>query len=292
MLAVIWPNDGLHDDSDDSPAATASHAVSVSAERCQQQDDHTHPQSASIGAHAAADYRVLMANLGDSRGLLVHHRSRVAASASEAVSSTGPHHRSDISGEPMVLEDLQLLAETVDHKPDLPKERDRILAAGGMVTADMGEGTDGNVNRGGLSIMDLLSSNPGVPRVDDDLALSRAFGDFRLKDCDRLPPEQQKVSPLPDVGEYLCNQGDFLVLACDGAFDVLESTQVAAIAARELLPGVNNSDGNVAELGSDESRSAAERAARAVVREALLRGTMDNVTCVVVLLEGHVAAAK
>jgi len=82
------------------------------------------------------------------------------------------------------------------------------------------------------------------------------------------------------------------VLACDGAFDVLESTQVAAIAARELLPGVNNSDGNVAELGSDESRSAAERAARAVVREALLRGTMDNVTCVVVLLEGHVAAAK
>jgi len=36
-------------------------------------------------------------------------------------------------------------------------------------------------------------------RVDGELALSRALGDHQYKDKPSLPPEQQAVSPCPDV---------------------------------------------------------------------------------------------
>jgi len=36
-------------------------------------------------------------------------------------------------------------------------------------------------------------------RVDGELALSRALGDHQYKDKSNLPPEQQAVSPFPDV---------------------------------------------------------------------------------------------
>jgi protein phosphatase 2C family protein 2/3 len=58
-------------------------------------------------------------------------------------------------------------ALSFDHKPMLPIERARIDAAGGFVQWN---------------------------RVNGDLAVSRALGDFSFKDRPDLPPESQKVS--------------------------------------------------------------------------------------------------
>uniref|UniRef100_A0A6T0SCZ3 PPM-type phosphatase domain-containing protein n=1 Tax=Alexandrium monilatum TaxID=311494 RepID=A0A6T0SCZ3_9DINO len=170
--------------------------------------------------------RVLLANLGDSRGLIV----------------CGPG-----SGVPN-LEPGGLVKDTVDHRPDAPQEEARIMAAGGLVWDDF-----------------------GPARVDGDLAMSRAFGDFRLKGDDALPPEEQKVSPMPDVYEFACFAGDVVVLACDGAFDVMTSHEAARLAYDEL----------VSTGGSPAS------AAQEVVLHSLRLGTMDNVTCVV--LQQHSA---
>lgn len=57
-------------------------------------------------------------------------------------------------------------ALSFDHKPSLPAERQRIDAAGGFVQWN---------------------------RVDGDLAVSRALGDFGFKNRPDLPPEAQKV---------------------------------------------------------------------------------------------------
>ena len=38
-----------------------------------------------------------------------------------------------------------------------------------------------------------------MERVDGDLALSRAFGDFNYKDKPDLKPQQQAVTCFPDV---------------------------------------------------------------------------------------------
>lgn len=95
-----------------------------------------------------------------------------------------------------------------DHKPENPQELKRILAAGGYVLGN---------------------------RVNGNLALSRAFGDFHYKNNEDLPPEQQIVSPCPDVKTLELNDDvDFLVLACDGIWDVLSSEEVVEFVISRL----------------------------------------------------------
>jgi hypothetical protein len=54
-------------------------------------------------------------------------------------------------------------------------------------------------------------------RVNGNLALSRAIGDFEFKKSADLPPEQQIVTAYPDVTVHdLSDDDEFVVLACDG----------------------------------------------------------------------------
>ncbi|KAI5199514.1 protein phosphatase [Aureobasidium subglaciale] len=53
-------------------------------------------------------------------------------------------------------------------------------------------------------------------RVNGNLALSRAIGDFEFKKSADLPPEQQIVTAYPDVTIHdLSDDDEFVVLACD-----------------------------------------------------------------------------
>lgn len=54
-------------------------------------------------------------------------------------------------------------------------------------------------------------------RVNGNLALSRAIGDFEFKKSAELSPEQQIVTAYPDVISHAITDDDeFLVIACDG----------------------------------------------------------------------------
>lgn len=54
-------------------------------------------------------------------------------------------------------------------------------------------------------------------RVNGNLALSRAIGDFEFKKSAELAPEQQIVTAYPDVMVHdFSDDDEFLVLACDG----------------------------------------------------------------------------
>ncbi|KAG8490801.1 hypothetical protein CXB51_013938 [Gossypium anomalum] len=68
-----------------------------------------------------------------------------------------------------------------DHKPELELVKDRILKAGGFIQ---------------------------VGRIKGSLNLARAIGDAEFKQDKTLPAEQQIVE--------LCDDDEFLVLACDG----------------------------------------------------------------------------
>jgi len=67
-------------------------------------------------------------------------------------------------------------------------------------------------------------------RVNGSLAVSRAFGDFRYKMKDNLKPEEQSVIALPEVKDeiFKINEASkcYLVLACDGLWDVLKNEDV------------------------------------------------------------------
>ena len=59
-------------------------------------------------------------------------------------------------------------------------------------------------------------------RVNGNLALSRAIGDFEFKKSAELSPEQQIVTAFPDVTTHEITEDDeFLVIACDGMFSLI-----------------------------------------------------------------------
>ena len=86
-----------------------------------------------------------------------------------------------------------------DHKPTDDIERKRIENAGGTVQ---------------------------WKRVDGDLAVSRAFGDFQFKQREDLHAKEQKVSCWPDIVIHERQpEDDILLLACDGLWDVMSNNE-------------------------------------------------------------------
>lgn len=95
-----------------------------------------------------------------------------------------------------------------DHKPDLEIERERILQAGGFIQ---------------------------VGRVNGSLNLARAIGDVEFKQNKSLPAERQIVTANPDITTIeLCEDDEFLVLACDGIWDCMSSQQLVNYVREQL----------------------------------------------------------
>ncbi|XP_010526243.1 PREDICTED: probable protein phosphatase 2C 60 [Tarenaya hassleriana] len=97
---------------------------------------------------------------------------------------------------------------STDHKPDLEAEKKRILKAGGFIHAG---------------------------RVNGSLNLARAIGDMEFKQNKFLPAEEQIVSANPDINTVeLCDDDDFLILACDGIWDCMSSQQLVDFIHEQL----------------------------------------------------------
>lgn len=123
-----------------------------------------------------------------------------------------------------------------DHKPNCTSERIRIEKLGGRVY-------DGYLN--------------------GQLSVARALGDWHMKG-----PKGSScpLSAEPELQETtLTEEDEFLIIGCDGLWDVMSSQCAVTIARKELM------------LHNDP-----ERCSRELVREALKRNTSDNLTVVVV----------
>ncbi|ODQ66937.1 PP2C-domain-containing protein [Nadsonia fulvescens var. elongata DSM 6958] len=103
-------------------------------------------------------------------------------------------------------------ALSFDHKPQNEGERARICAAGGFVEAG---------------------------RVNGNLALSRAIGDFDFKRSADLAPEEQVVTAFPEVIQHdLTPDDEFLILACDGIWDCMTSQSCVEYVRRGIGQGL------------------------------------------------------
>lgn len=131
-----------------------------------------------------------------------------------------------------------------DHKPHSIEEKRRIESAGGFVQWN---------------------------RVDGDLAVSRALGDFTYKHRPDLHPKEQKISCYPDIQVHeRTNDDDVLILACDGLWDVMTSEE-AVNTVREIYLS-----------GEKEVLKIAEE----MVDLALDKGSKDNISTIIVKLPG------
>ncbi|KAF3579503.1 hypothetical protein DY000_02034388 [Brassica cretica] len=95
-----------------------------------------------------------------------------------------------------------------DHKPDLEAEKERILNAGGFIHAG---------------------------RINGSLNLTRAIGDMEFKQNKFLSSDKQMVTANPDINTIdLCDDDDFLVVACDGIWDCMTSQQLVDFIHEQL----------------------------------------------------------
>uniref|UniRef100_A0A1I7XPQ0 PPM-type phosphatase domain-containing protein n=1 Tax=Heterorhabditis bacteriophora TaxID=37862 RepID=A0A1I7XPQ0_HETBA len=136
---------------------------------------------------------------------------------------------------------------TEDHKVFIPyhdKERERIVGAGGSVM---------------------------IQRINGSLAVSRAFGDFEYKSVPGLDPCKQLVSPEPDVYvlERQKDKDEFLVVACDGIYDVMENEELCRFVESRL------------HVCSDLNTVCND-----ALDACLSKGSRDNMTMIVVCFEG------
>lgn len=64
-------------------------------------------------------------------------------------------------------------------------------------------------------------------RVNGSLNLSRALGDMDFKQSKELPAAEQMITAMPDVRTLQLHPGDeFLILACDGIWEMLTNQEV------------------------------------------------------------------
>ncbi|XP_078670201.1 protein phosphatase 1G-like isoform X2 [Branchiostoma floridae x Branchiostoma belcheri] len=165
---------------------------------------------------------------------------------------------------------------SIDHKPEDDEERDRILKAGGKVTQD------GRVN-GGLN-------------------LSRAIGDHCYKRNEDLPLKDQMITSLPDVRTIDMQQDDeFMVLACDGIWNVLTSQQVVDFVrnrlAEETPDGGKRTLSSICEELLDACVKPDTSGSETLFDLCLAPDTTgdgtgcDNMTCIIVKLHGNSQSA-
>lgn len=141
---------------------------------------------------------------------------------------------------------------TEDHKPNRPDEVARIEASGGFV-------------------MDMF----GVHRVDGLLSCSRALGSLDFKD-ENAEPHKTRVSCIPETDTWEVKDGDWLIMGCDGVWDVLENSQLSSLFFKNEHTA-NNDPGEIANR---------------IVQGAIDRDSTDNISATVVQFGADESAAS
>ena len=104
---------------------------------------------------------------------------------------------------------------SIDHKPDLEIEKNRIIKAKGWINE--------------------------YGRINNNLNLSRGLGDLIYKSNKDLLPREQIITAYPDViQDKMSKENDFIIIGCDGIWDCITDQEVCDIIKEKLkTPGID-----------------------------------------------------
>lgn len=160
---------------------------------------------------------------------------------------------------------------TRDHKPNDPIERRRIESLGGKVV------WCGQRDKHGNPILrNKLGGFSGVYRINGNLALSRAIGDRSEKPlvCAKVDIDQWELNAKTD---------EFVVLATDGLWDVWSSQGVVDFCRHKMLLANKKQP----TMGSTVIEDTKRKMAKLIVKEALRRGSGDNISVIILWLSNQ-----
>lgn len=112
-----------------------------------------------------------------------------------------------------------------------------------------------------------LGGHISIGRVDGSLSVSRAFGDSNFKG-NKEDQMENKVIAYPDVNKFLCDEGDIVIHICDG---ITESN----FSSDQVCQYIVNNLEKYQDLAIISSL---------VCLEALMRGSKDNLSCMITVL--------
>jgi len=213
-----------------------------------------------------SDERIYVPNVGDSRCILVKRKTS-----------------QDKSG-PLGWEasQLEVVAMSEDHKPDLPLERARIESAGLSVQTDVVPPDENDPGGEYTTVHRVKKSDREM------LGVSRAFGDFDYKSNDELSASRQAVVCTPDIMVMGRSDGEdmYLVLACDGIWDVMTNEEAGAFVARRVAErmGWAGADGGGSLADGDTRVDVLARVGDDLLDECLEKGSRDNLSVLIVAL--------
>jgi serine/threonine protein phosphatase PrpC len=122
---------------------------------------------------------------------------------------------------------------TVDHKPTTQSELKRIGAQNIIITSLI-QNADGYRWQMYRTLNSPLFLNPDQKFLMDSparlggLSLSRALGDYSCKKSEPL------IIAAPDIHVTPVSSGDYIILACDGLWDVISSEDAVALVSKLL----------------------------------------------------------
>jgi serine/threonine protein phosphatase PrpC len=132
---------------------------------------------------------------------------------------------------------------SLDHKPINYCEYDRIIKSGGVITKD----DDDDYRIDGMSV-------------------SRSFGDL----------DNKYVCQTPDIFDYLLNDYKFLILACDGVWDVLSN--------QDCIDFILKKKDGIKILDNLKGRSE-NNIAMKLAEYALDKGSEDNLSIIIIFID-------
>ena len=169
----------------------------------------------------------------------------------------------------IIFKNKEVSFTTTDHKPDSIIEKARIELSGGKLYKIQ---TLIPIYQNGSRVNAPWRVNPG------QLSVSRTFGDIQAKD-EKFGGNKTAIIALPDITEIeLDDNYNFIVMACDGIFDVLKNEELLecikiVIKEKNIT---NFKDVNMHQLCGDF--------ADMIIKSALAKDSFDNVSCIVIAI--------
>ena len=264
-------NVAYHEINLSSDSCTTDTVETIFTEACYDLDDDlkndkSKPRDGGTTAIVAlvSSRKILVANVGDSRCILVKKRTTATSNQDEGQESSEE------------MSQIEVIPMSEDHKPDLPDERARIESAGLEIHTDLIPPSEDDEN----SQYEMISK---VKKSDREmLGVARAFGDYDYKSNADLSPSRQAVVCTPDIeGRDRADSEDlFLILACDGVWDVMSNDEVGLFVTR----GVNAATATLAKEDQPAEADVLARVGDELLTECLEKGSTDNMSVLIVAL--------
>lgn len=199
------------------------------------------------------DSKVWVANIGDSRAVM------------------------------SINEGKKLKTLTMDHKPNNLSEFERAMKAGSKIYVDEGDDED-EMNPRDMEKFTFINDKKDFEKYGkdkdvvfreypSDLAVMRTVGDFKVKKLSK------SIISVPEIVSFdYSPYNDFIVMGCDGIFDDLSNQRV--------INSVWYIIKNLAKQKKYEIHELTKDACNMVIKTGLDKLTVDNLSCIVIGLEG------